>query len=173
MRIVRAIQAAAALAGAIFITFNQPDRDITGIDWIGLVALIIVGTGWLVANVVAFITSSTKKQSWWLLVIAAGLGLVVVIAVQNLEAKYQAFQLAAHLFATLVVCQSVALLVIERGSKQDRRENLINVVLSASLSLVLMLGAGQIDEVSILGFFNTFLIFSGVHLGIAAATPKA
>jgi hypothetical protein len=36
-----------------------------------------------------------------------------------------------------------------------------------------MFGSGQIDEVSILGFFNTFLIFSAVHLGISAATPKA
>jgi hypothetical protein len=41
MRIVRAIQSASALAGAIFITFNQPNREITGTDWIGLIALII------------------------------------------------------------------------------------------------------------------------------------
>ncbi|MEY4424220.1 MAG: hypothetical protein RLZZ258_1323 [Actinomycetota bacterium] len=173
MRIVRAIQSASALAGAIFITFNQPNREITGTDWIGLIALIIVGLGWLAANIVAFFTSNNKKQSWWLLVIAAGLALVVLIAVQNLDAKYQAFELAAHLFATLVVCQSVALLIIDRSNKAERRENLIAVILAAALSLVLMFGSGQIDEVSILGFFNTFLIFSAVHLGISAATPKA
>ena len=87
MRIVRAIQSASALAGAIFITFNQPNREITGTDWIGLIALIIVGFGWLAANIVAFFTSNNKKQSWWLLVIAAGLALVVLIAGQNLDAK--------------------------------------------------------------------------------------
>jgi hypothetical protein len=142
------IQAAAAFVAGIFITFSQVhDANI------GMYGLAIISVGWCIAAIVAItkrnaiiFNANNATSSAWILIQSWGL-----------------FGALAELY--LAIRQG-------KGSAQ-RRDHFINAGLAAALVVALALVTDAGDSVSRVGFFGAYAVILAVHLGIAAASPKA
>jgi multisubunit Na+/H+ antiporter MnhC subunit len=169
MNIVLALRAAVSFAVGIFITFNQSHSATTG-----LLSLAIFGIGYALLNAIG--------GSIW------GKGLA---AIENLPLTIVALivgALALLVPSTDPLAQQLVFTYLVTGwglisgafelylARRDGfatlagKDGLLNAGLGLALGLLFLIA--PLDIVSAVGFFGAYLVLSGIHLGIAATTPK-
>lgn len=186
MRAVQIIQAAAAAVGAIIITFLQPQRDEIGTAVIGTYGLIAISSIWAISHVVtAFVQKKLRSYIANGIILAAFIVYVLWCFKElrrfvfgNEAAKLDniltmdslAFQILAGSWLFFGGFALLGVALTHRKFPKIYKENLITagIFLVAGVAIVL-----SHDVVSEVGFLNASMIFTAVHLGIAAATPKA
>lgn len=167
MRIVIALRATISLAIGLFITFNPSHSPSTG-----LLSLAIFGISFAVLNATA--TAIWGKglmavENMPLTVAAFLIGLLAIL-VPSADSSAQ-----VHAFIYLVtgwglISGSFELYLSRRAGFRTRsgKDSLINAGFGLLLGILFLLA--PLDIVSAVGFFGAYLVLSGVHLGIAAAT---
>jgi uncharacterized membrane protein HdeD (DUF308 family) len=163
------VRAVVSIAVGLFITFTQSHSAATG-----LFALAIFGIGFAVANVAATIWAKGKYfsvKSLPLTLIALAVGLIAALIPQT-EPTAQGLAFVYLVAGWAVISGSMELYLANRAGFKTRagKDGLISAGLGLALGLLFLIA--QLDIVSAVGFFGTFLVISGVHLAIAALTPQ-
>jgi hypothetical protein len=164
-RIALAARAGISLAVGLFLTFSQSH----GAD-IGLLALGIFGLSFAFLNGLAsavFQKGMAAIQNVPLVMVALLIGIFALSASND--------ELAFKFLVTgwAIIAGAFELFQSRRvGFKTaEGRDLLINSCFSLLLAVLFLLA--PLDIVSQVGFFGAYLMMSGVHIGIAAASPAA
>jgi hypothetical protein len=169
MRIVIALRATISMAVGIFITFNQSHSAS-----VGLLALAIFGLGFALLNGIGtFIWGKALKavENMPLTVAAFIIGLLAVLVPAN-DPISQGLAFIYLVTGWGLISGSFELYLARREgfASQAGKDSSINAGFSLLLGLLFLVA--PLDIVSAVGFFGAYLVLSGVHLGIAAATPR-
>jgi len=170
MRIVLAARAFVTLAIGIYITFNQSHSAEAG-----LIALGLFGVGYAVANAASsffFAKRLTAIETVPMTVIALLIGVFAFLVSANSSVTHKA-SLTALVTAWGLVSAAFELYLARRqGFKtQLGRDTLLSAILNFLLAILFL--TVPLKSVELVGFFGAYLVLSGVHVGITAATPKA
>lgn len=169
MRIVLASRALIALGIGIYITFNQSHSAQAG-----LISLGLFGVGFAILNTVSnalFAKRLAAIETIPLSVIALLIGVFAFLVSFNSPFTHKASLVALITAWGLISAAFELYLARRQGFKtQLGRDTLLNAILNLLLA-ALFLGL-PMQSVEAVGFFGAYLVLSGVHLGIAAATPK-
>jgi hypothetical protein len=169
MQIVLSLRAAISFGVGIFITFNQSHSAATG-----LIALAIFGIGYAVlVGVGSAIWGKGLISIDHLPLVVVSL-IVGVLALLIPGGDPLAQQLAFIYLVTGwgLVAGSLELYLARREGFASRpgKDALLNAAFGLLLGLLFLIA--PLDIVSAVGFFGAYLSLSGIHLAIAAATPK-
>ena len=171
MKPIQATRALLSIGVGIYITFTQAHGVTTG-----LIALAIFGIGSAIfsgALAFSFVKGKAiiEHVAYSIVALLAG-----ALAAQTLIEGQDTHNQAAQVFNLLVIVWALASGALELYfsrqkdlNKLERRDRLITGYLTLALAALLL--AWPIDIVSAVGFFGAYLMITGVHLGIAAATP--
>lgn len=170
MRIVLAARAFVTLAIGVYITFNQSHSAEAG-----LIALGLFGVGYAVANAVSsffFAKRLTAIETVPMTVIALLIGVFAFLVSTNTPVTHKA-SLAALVTAWGLVSAAFEFYLARRqGFKtQLGRDTLLSAILNLLLAILFL--ALPMKSLEMVGFLGAYLVLSGVHVGITAATPKA
>ena len=169
MRIVLASRAFITLAIGIYITFNQSHSAEAG-----LFALGIFGVGYAVLNATTsfiFAKRLTAIETVPMSVIALLIGLFAFLVSANSPFTHKASLTALVTAWGLVSAAFEFYLARRQGFKtQLGRDTLLSAILNILLAVLFL--TLPMKSVEIVGFFGAYLVLSGVHVGITAATPK-
>ena len=179
MRSVQAIQSFAALVGAIIITFLQPQRDEIGPFVIGTYGLLAVSIIWAISHIVTALIQKKKRAYISNGIILLAFGAYIFMCVDHL--RFHANGLKAGNFSGNILVSSwllfggVAVLAValaHRKFPKIYKDNLITAIifLVPAIAIIAIPELGTVNQV---GLLDASLIFTAVHLGIAAASPKA
>ncbi len=164
-RIALAARAGISLAVGLFVTFSQSH----GAE-LGLLALGIFGLSFAVLNGLAsavFQKGMAAIQNVPLVVVALLIGIFALSASND--------ELAFKFLVTgwAIIAGAFELFQSRRAGFKtaEGRDLLINSCFSLLLAVLFLLA--PLDIVSQVGFFGAYLMMSGVHIGIAAASPAA
>ena len=164
-RIALAARAAISLAVGLFLTFSQSH----GAE-IGLLALGVFGLSFAVFNGLAsviFQKGLAAIENVPLVMVALLIGIFALSASND--------ELAFKFLVTgwAIIAGAFELFQARRSGFRTTtgRDLLINACFSLLLALLFLLA--PLDIVSQVGFFGAYLMMSGVHIGIAAASPAA
>jgi uncharacterized membrane protein HdeD (DUF308 family) len=163
------VRAAVSIVVGLFITFTQSHSAATG-----LFALAIFGIGFAASNVAATIWAKAKYlsvESLPLTLIALAVGLFAALIPQT-DPTAQGLAFVYLVAGWAVISGAMELYLANRAGFKTRsgKDGLISAVLGLALGLLFLIV--QLDIVSAVGFFGTYLVISGVHLAIAALTPQ-
>jgi uncharacterized membrane protein HdeD (DUF308 family) len=163
------VRAAVSIAVGLFITFTQSHSAGTG-----LFALAIFGIGFAASNVAGTIWAKGKYlsvESLPLTLIALAVGLFAALIPQT-DPTAQGLAFVYLVAGWAVISGAMELYLANRAGFKTRsgKDGLISAVLGLALGLLFLIV--QLDIVSAVGFFGTYLVISGVHLAIAALTPQ-
>jgi hypothetical protein len=179
MRSVQAIQSFAALCGAIIITFLQPQRDEIGPYLIATWALLVVSSIWAVSHIVTALIQK-KKRAY----ISNGIILLFFAAYIFMCAEHlidHSNGLSAGNFSGLIIINGwlipgglavLAVAIAHQKFPKIYKDNLITagIFLIPAIAIIAIPGLDVVNQV---GLLDASLIFTAVHLGIAAASPAA
>lgn len=164
-RIALAARAGISLAVGLFVTFSQSH----GAE-LGLLALGIFGLSFAVLNGLAsavFQKGMAAIQNVPLVMVALLIGIFALSASND--------ELAFKFLVTgwAIIAGAFELFQSRRAGFKtaEGRDLLINSCFSLLLAVLFLLA--PLDIVSQVGFFGAYLMMSGVHIGIAAASPAA
>lgn len=164
-RIALAARAGISLAVGLFVTFSQSH----GAE-LGLLALGIFGLSFAVLNGLAsavFQKGMAAIQNVPLVMVALLIGIFALSASND--------ELAFKFLVTgwAIIAGAFELFQSRRAGFKtaEGRDLLINSCFSLLLAVLFLLAPP--DIVSQVGFFGAYLMMSGVHIGIAAASPAA
>ena len=164
-RIALAARAGISLAVGLFVTFSQSH----GAE-LGLLALGIFGLSFAVLNGLAsavFQKGMAAIQNVPLVMVALLIGIFALSASDD--------ELAFKFLVTgwAIIAGAFELFQSRRAGFKtaEGRDLLINSCFSLLLAVLFLLA--PLDIVSQVGFFGAYLMMSGVHIGIAAASPAA
>lgn len=164
-RIALASRAGISLAVGLFVTFSQSH----GAE-LGLLALGIFGLSFAVLNGLAsavFQKGMAAIQNVPLVMVALLIGIFALSASDD--------ELAFKFLVTgwAIIAGAFELFQSRRAGFKtaEGRDLLINSCFSLLLAVLFLLA--PLDIVSQVGFFGAYLMMSGVHIGIAAASPAA
>ena len=164
-RIALAARAGISLAVGLFVTFSQSH----GAE-LGLLALGIFGLSFAVLNGLAsavFQKGMAAIQNVPLVMVALLIGIFALSASDD--------ELAFKFLVTgwAIIAGAFELFQSRRAGfkSAEGRDLLINSCFSLLLAVLFLLA--PLDIVSQVGFFGAYLMMSGVHIGIAAASPAA
>lgn len=168
MTIVIALRAAISLAVGLFITFSASHSPTTG-----LFALAIFGIGFAVLNGIGTAVwgkGLTAVENMPLTVAAFLIGLLAILVPQG-DTETQVLAFTYLVTGWGLIAGSFELYLARRAGfrSQAGKDNLINAGFSLLLGVLFLIA--PLDIVSAVGFFGAYLVLSGVHLAIAAATP--
>lgn len=178
MRSVQAIQSFAALCGAIIITFLQPQRDHIGPYLIATWALLIVSSIWAVSHIVTGLIQKKKRAS-----ISNGIILLFFVAYIFMCAEHlidHSNGLSAGNFSGVIIINGwlipggiaiLAVAIAHQKFPKIYKDNMTTAVLFLVPALAIIFI--PMDAVWHVGLLDASLIFTAVHLGIAAASPQA
>lgn len=178
MRLVQAIQAFAALSAAILITFLQPQRDEIGVGLIGIYGLLVLASLWAVSHIAMALVQRKMRSCVSNGVIVVLIGVLIAVEPWLAIADESGMKNSALVFFVLatawLILGGLTLLLISLSHRKFPkvfRDNLITslIFLVPGIAIALL----PMDIVWQVGLFNTACIFTAVHLGIAAASPKA
>lgn len=162
-RIALAARAGISLAVGLFVTFSQSH----GAE-LGLLALGVFGLSFAVLNGLAsavFQKGMAAIQNVPLVMVALLIGIFALSASND--------ELAFKFLVTgwAIIAGAFELFQSRRAGFKtaEGRDLLINSCFSLLLALLFLLA--PLDIVSQVGFFGAYLMMSGVHIGIAAASP--
>ena len=164
-RIALAARAAISLAVGLFLTFSQSH----GAE-IGLLALGIFGLSFAVLTGLAsvlFQQGLAAIENVPLVMVALLIGIFALSATDDA----MAFKFLVTGWA--IIAGAFELFQSRRAGFKtaEGRDLLINACFSLLLAVLFLLA--PLDIVSQVGFFGAYLMMSGVHIGIAAASPAA
>jgi hypothetical protein len=164
-RIALAARAGISLAVGLFVTFSQSH----GAE-LGLLALGIFGLSFAVLNGLAsavFQKGMAAIQNVPLVMVALLIGIFALSASND--------ELAFKFLVTgwAIIAGAFELFQSRRAGfkTSEGRDLLINSCFSLLLAVLFLIA--PLDIVSQVGFFGAYLMMSGVHIGIAAASPAA
>jgi hypothetical protein len=164
-RIALAARAGISLAVGLFVTFSQSHGA-----QLGLLALGIFGLSFAVLNGLAsavFQKGMAAIQNVPLVMVALLIGIFALSASDD--------ELAFKFLVTgwAIIAGAFELFQSRRAGfkSAEGRDLLINSCFSLLLAVLFLLA--PLDIVSQVGFFGAYLMMSGVHIGIAAASPAA
>jgi len=169
VKFVFALRAAISFGVGIFITFNQSHSAATG-----LFALGIFGIGFALVNGVGSAVwgkgiFSLENFPLTLAALLVGTAAILVPATDP--------EAAALAFVYLVIGWGLMSGVFEMYLARKAgfatrlgKDGLISASLSLLVGLLFLIA--PLDIISAVGFFGAYLVLSGVHLGISAATPS-
>jgi hypothetical protein len=168
MNIVLALRATVSMAVGLFITFNPSHSPTTG-----LISLAIFGIGFAVLNGVSTAIwgkGLTAVENMPLTVAALLIGLLAILVPAG-ETQTQVLAFIYLVTGWGLIAGSFELYLARReGYKSQRgKDSFVNAGFSLLLGVLFLVA--PLDIVSAVGFFGAYLVLSGVHLGIAAATP--
>lgn len=143
MRRIKSLRALASLAVGLFVTFSQAHHEAVGLIALALFTLLY-----------GLRTIFGAQKYFPIALIAL---LTAFIAATSFD--------SSGIFVLLVAIWGVA-----QASMDFINRDSISATLAALLALLFALV--PMDIVSAVGFFGAYLIVSGVHLGIAAYSPK-
>ena len=169
MQKILGVKAAVSIAVGLFITFTQSHSAGTG-----LFALAVFGIGFAASNVAATIWAKGKYlsvESLPLTLIALAVGSFAALIPQT-DPTAQGLAFVYLVAGWAVISGAMELYLANRAGFKTRsgKDGLISAVLGLALGLLFLIV--QLDIVSAVGFFGTYLVISGVHLAIAALTPQ-
>ena len=169
MKIVLALRAAISFAVGIFITFNQSHSAATG-----LFALAIFGLGYAVLNAIGtgvWGKGLTAVENMPLTVAAFLIGLLAIL-VPGTDPVAQQLAFIYLVTGWGLISGSFELYLARREGFKSRmgKDNLLNAGFGLLLGVLFLIA--PLDIVSAVGFFGAYLVLTGTHLGISAATPK-
>lgn len=186
MRTVQIIQASAAAVGAIIITFLQPQRDAIGTAVIGTYGLIAISSIWAISHVVTALIQKKLRSYISNGIIFVAFVIFVLWSLKELRrfifdneaAKHDniltmdslTFQILAGSWLFFGGFALLAVALTHRKFPKIHKENLITAGIFLVSGVAIVFSHDLVSEV---GFLNASMIFTAVHLGIAAATPKA
>jgi uncharacterized membrane protein HdeD (DUF308 family) len=157
------------VAVGLFITFTQSHSAETG-----LFALAVFGIGLAVANIAATIWEnknylSVESLPMTLISLAAGLFAALI---PQTDPTAQALAFVYLVSGWAVVSGAIEFYLANRRGFRTRagKDGLITAVLGLAIGLLFLIA--PLDIISAVGFFGTYLVICGVHLGIAALTPQ-
>jgi hypothetical protein len=164
-RIALAARAAISLAVGLFLTFSQSH----GAE-IGLLALGIFGLSFAFLNGVAsvlFQKGMAAIENVPLVMVA------LLIGIFSLSASGDAAAFKFLVTGWAIIAGAFELYQARRSGLKTTsgRDLLINSSFSLLLAILFLLA--PLDIVSQVGFFGAYLMMSGVHIGIAAASPAS
>lgn len=165
MRAALIVKAVAALAVGIVITFSQVHDAVTA-----MFGLLILSAGWFLSSVISIVTNQQKIANALLLLATAAMAWLAL----SLELN-PVTPVAWVLIASWGLLGAIVEFVFALRSPNKsalRRDRFINAGLAFGLFLTQLPGA-DIDWVTHVGFFGAYAIILGVHLALAAASPKA
>ncbi|CAB4635759.1 unannotated protein [freshwater metagenome] len=169
MKIVLALRAAISFAVGIFITFTQSHSAVTG-----LLALAIFGIGYSVLNGIGtgmWGKGLTAVENMPLTVAAFIIGLLaVLVPATDPEAQQLAFIYLVTGWGLISGSFELYLARREGFATSMGKDSLLNAGFGLLLGVLFLIA--PLDIVSAVGFFGAYLVLSGTHLAIAAATPK-
>jgi uncharacterized membrane protein YjjB (DUF3815 family) len=177
MRIVQAIQAFAAFAAAIVITFLQPQRDVIGVGFIGVLGLLVVSVFAAISHVVAAFVIGTKNAAIFNTGVVLLLGIQIAAQVGSLldkNAKENLPIIFHYLAASWLVVGGLAIIGVAhlyRKTSRSYKDNTITAVIFLVPGLVIALI--PTDLVTKVGLLNFSMIFAAVHLAISAASKES
>ena len=168
MRIQQSIRAAVSFALGIFITFSQSHSAEIGLITLGVYGLIL-GIG--LAATVLIQGKAAGLQELPTATLATLVGVFALLAISTSDVQQAAFK--ALVAAWGLIYGAFALYQARRWGFSDLlgRDFLISAIFALLLGALFL--AVDLDIVSAVGFFGAYLALDGVHLGIAAATPKS
>ena len=179
MRIPQAIQAFAALVGAIIITFLQPQRDEIGAFVIGAYGLLAVSSIWAISHIAMAVIQKRKRAYISNAVILLAFAAYIFMCADSLihhDNGLKAGNFTGNiLISSWLLFGGLAILGValaHRKFPKLYKDNLITALIFLIPAAVTIFVQG-LDDVSLVGLLNASLIFTAVHLGIAAASPKA
>lgn len=178
MRIVQAIQSFAALCGAIIITFLQPQRDEIGPYLIATWALLVVSSIWAVSHIVTALIQKKKRAYISNGIILLFFAAYIFMCTEHLIDHSNG--LSAGNFSGLIIINGwlipggiavLAVAIAHQKFPKIYKDNMTTAVLFLfpALSIIFI----PMDTVWHVGLLDASLIFTAVHLGIAAASPQA
>jgi hypothetical protein len=179
-RIAQAARAAISLAVGLFLTFSQSHGAATG-----LLALGFFGIGFALLNgfaSVIFQKGLSAIENVPLTMVALLVGIFALLApntisyaVETAASSTTSDALAFKFLVTgwAIIAGAFELYQARRAGFKSPvgRDLLINSSMSLLLAVLFLLA--PLDIVSQVGFFGAYLLMSGVHVGISAASPAA
>jgi hypothetical protein len=178
MRSVQAIQSFAALCGAIIITFLQPQRDEIGPYLIATWALLVVSSIWAVSHIVTALIQKKKRAYISNGIILLFFAAYIFMCADNIINR--SWSLSVGVFSGLIIINGwlipggLAVLAVALGHRKFPKiykDNMTTAVLFLIPALAIIVV--PMDTVWHVGLLDASLIFTAVHLGIAAASPAA
>jgi hypothetical protein len=168
VRIQQAIRAALAFGLGVFITFSQSHSAQIGLITLGIFGLV---TGLSGALVVVIRRELSLLQELPMATLATLIGLFSLLALGIEGTQYATFM--ALVAAWGLISGAFALYQARRAGRKEQsgRDFLISAVFGLLLGVLFL--AVPLDIVSAVGFFGAYLALEGVHLGIAASSPKS
>ena len=196
MRPVQIIQAASAGLAALVITFLQPQREQIGVLVIGVIALLILAIGYAISHAVTALIQKKRRAYISNGIILVFFAIYIFLCVQEFpkmaERAAQAlieplpkganntfdlieFGMLSSIFLIGGGLATLAIALAHKRFKNIYRDNLISAVIFLVFGIAPFVLAGNLGNpgVAAVGFLNAACIFTAVHLGIAAASPKA
>lgn len=169
MRITLVLRSLVYLAVGLFITFNYEKT----LD-LGLKAITAFGIGFAMVAVVAALIENRKINDPANLILST-LSLAMALAAANLpaEIQHQAFRYLVALWGLGVLLAEGYVAMRQKTNRQARGEHQISAVLGLLVAAVFLLI--PLSDRNAVGFFDAYLLFNAVHLGIAGFTesPKS
>jgi hypothetical protein len=168
MKIVLGLRAGFSLAVGLFITFSQSHSPN-----LGLVALSIFSLSFALVNGLGLFLlekNLTAVENMPLTVVAVIIGALALL-VPTGDVQTQALAFSYLVIGWGLISGAFELYLARRAgfSTSTGKDNLINSGFGLLLGLIFLIA--QPDIVAEVGFFGAYLVLSGVHLAIAAATP--
>lgn len=177
-RIVASIQAIAAFAAGILITFSQSHGAA-----IGMVALAIVSVGWAIAFGWSAIVDKKSRGRVFRAIISVASVAMAVFAIQSfaslagvsgqvpIEKEAWAWGLLESWGFAGALTEVILALFSKPGSIR-RRDHLISAGLAGGLGLTQFFTPVD-DAVTHVGFFGAYAVILAVHLGLSVLSPTA
>lgn len=172
MRAILASRAALSLGIGVWITFDQYFRVHNAT--FGLLALAVFGLGFALLNGVT--TSIWGRglvaiENMPLTVVAFLVGLLAALVPSASGQITPEASFLAMVTIWGIISGAFELYLARRAGfrSTEGRDSLINACMGLALGVLFLLA--QPDIVSAVGFFGAYLVMTGVHLGIAAASP--
>ena len=169
MKFVFALRAAISFGVGIFITFNQSHSAATG-----LLALAIFGIGYALLNGVGIVIWGKgifSLENFPLTLVALLIGIAaILVPATDPEAAALAFVYLVTGWGLISGAFEMYLARKAGFATRLGKDGLISASLSLLVGLLFLIA--PLDIISAVGFFGAYLVLSGVHLGISAATPS-
>ena len=169
MKIVFALRAAISFGVGIFITFNQSHSAATG-----LLALGIFGIGFALLNGAGSVIWGKgifSLENFPLTLVALLIGIAaILVPATDPEASALIFVYLATGWGLISGAFEMYLARKAGFATRLGKDGLISASLSLLVGLLFLIA--PLDIISAVGFFGAYLVLSGVHLGISAATPS-
>ena len=168
MRIVIGLRAAVSFIIGLFITFNQSHSAT-----VGLLALAVFALGFAIVNGVGSFVwgkSLTAVENMPLTVAGLIIGMLALL-VPATDPQAQALAFTYLVIGWGLISGAFELYLARRAGfgTGPGKDSLINSGFGLLLGFLFLVA--QPDIVSAVGFFGAYLVLSGVHQAIAAATP--